>query len=61
MQLVCHRCGFKNRVSSTRYGIRSIPTLILFKRGQEQARLSGALKANELKQWIESTIHTAQP
>ncbi len=34
-----------------RYGIRSIPTLILFKEGQEIARSSGAMDANSLISW----------
>jgi thioredoxin 2 len=38
--------------SSARYGIRSIPTLILFKNGNEVARQSGAMPANELANWI---------
>ena len=36
-----------------RYAIRSIPTLILFHRGQELARQSGALDTNSLKRWLE--------
>ena len=35
-----------------RYGIRSIPTLVLFKRGAEAARVSGALPSGELRRWI---------
>ena len=42
--------------ASARYAIRSIPTLILFERGQEAARLSGALSAAELQRWIESNL-----
>ncbi len=38
--------------ASARYGIRSIPTLILFQKGNEVARQSGALPAAELKRWI---------
>jgi len=38
------------------YGIRSIPTLILFKQGREADRLSGALDAPRLRQWIESRL-----
>jgi len=38
--------------SSARYGIRSIPTLILFKNGNEVARQSGAMQATELANWI---------
>ena len=39
---------------SARYQIRSIPTLVLFKDGKEHARMSGALDANGLKQWLRS-------
>lgn len=35
-----------------RYGIRSIPTLILFHHGQEVARQSGAMDAGSLVRWI---------
>lgn len=35
-----------------RYGIRSIPTLILFRQGQERARVSGALDGGALSRWI---------
>ena len=38
---------------ASRFGIRSIPTLILFERGGERARVSGALPASELRRWIE--------
>ena len=34
------------------WNIRSIPTLILFKRGKELARVSGALSPAQLKQWL---------
>jgi len=34
-----------------RYGIRSIPTMILFKKGQEVDRVSGALSADQIVQW----------
>jgi thioredoxin 2 len=42
--------------ASARYAIRSIPTLILFHRGQETARLSGAVSAAELQRWIQSNL-----
>lgn len=35
-----------------RYGIRSIPTLILFRGGREIARHSGAIDARALERWI---------
>lgn len=35
-----------------RFNIRSIPTLILFKKGQEVARQAGALQGGQLEQWL---------
>ena len=35
-----------------RYGIRSIPTLALFKNGEEVARQAGAMSAEDIKRWI---------
>lgn len=35
-----------------RYGIRSIPTLILFRNGRELARQSGALTLPQIIQWV---------
>jgi len=40
------------QVLATRFGIQSIPTLILFKGGREAARQSGALSASVLVNWI---------
>ncbi|ADU98370.1 thioredoxin TrxC [Alicycliphilus denitrificans] len=37
-----------------RYGIRSIPTMILFKGGREAARVSGALGAADIARWVNS-------
>lgn len=34
------------------YGVRSIPTLILFKEGQEVKRISGALPEPMFRQWL---------
>ena len=39
-----------------RFGIRSIPTLILFRQGREVARQSGALNAAQLSQFVESAL-----
>jgi thioredoxin 1 len=38
------------------YGIRGIPTLMLFKDGKVAATKVGALPKNKLKEWIESVI-----
>ena len=42
--------------ASARYGIRSIPTLILFKDGTERARLSGAVPAAQLVAWTREQL-----
>jgi thioredoxin 2 len=38
------------------YGIRSIPTLAIFQSGKEIARISGAMPAASLEQWIDNHI-----
>jgi thioredoxin 2 len=43
-------------LASARHGIRSIPTLILFRQGQEVARVSGALPAGELMSWLRRQV-----
>jgi len=40
--------------AAARYGIRSIPTLIVFREGRETARQSGALPAAELRRFIDA-------
>jgi len=42
--------------ASARYGIRSIPTLILFHKGRELARQSGAMSAQDLLRWVRSVV-----
>ncbi|MGE5118237.1 MAG: thioredoxin TrxC [Betaproteobacteria bacterium] len=42
--------------ASVRHRIRSIPTLVLFKGGQEVARRSGALPASEIVSWVRSQV-----
>ena len=37
-----------------RYGIRSIPTMIMFRGGQEVARVSGAMGAADIARWVRS-------
>jgi thioredoxin 2 len=39
---------------AARYGIRSIPTMILFRGGRELARVSGALDARRIRAWLEA-------
>ncbi len=39
-----------------RFGIRSIPTLILFREGREIARQSGAVDATTLSRWLDRAL-----
>ena len=39
-----------------RYGIRSIPTLVLFRGGSELARQSGALGAQDIVRWATAQL-----
>jgi thioredoxin 2 len=47
------------RQASAAYGIRSIPTLILFKGGKEVARRSGASSAADIASWTKSQLARA--
>lgn len=38
------------------YGIRSIPTMLIFEDGHEVARISGALPAAEIVRWVQSQV-----
>lgn len=42
-----------------RYGIRAIPTLILFKHGQEQERLMGAASRETIERMLQKHLTTA--
>ncbi|WP_088330038.1 thioredoxin TrxC [Lacimicrobium sp. SS2-24] len=52
------RCQFvkvdtqANQLTASRCQIRSIPTLVLFYRAQEVARVSGALPGSQLSHWL---------
>ena len=46
----------QNTETPTKYGVRGIPTLILFKDGKQIATKVGALPKSSLKEWIESNI-----
>jgi thioredoxin 2 len=45
--------------ASQRYGIRGIPLLILFRNGQEVARLTGARPAQEIESFVRSHMAEA--
>jgi thioredoxin 2 len=42
-----------------RYGIRSIPTMVLFSGGRELARHSGAMMAGDIVRWVRSQLSAA--
>ncbi len=44
---------------ATQYGIRSIPTLIVFRDGREVARRSGAMSRPQLEQWVGGVVSGA--
>jgi thioredoxin 2 len=41
---------------AARYGIRSIPTLVVFRNGRETDRVSGALTPPQLNAWLERQL-----
>ena len=45
-----------NPVTPSKYGVRGIPTLMIFKNGQPAAVKIGALPKNKLQEWIENSI-----
>lgn len=45
--------------TSVGHRIRSIPTLVLFRGGQELARKSGAMSASDLQRWVETLLARA--
>ncbi len=42
--------------SAAQFGIRSIPTVAIFKNGRELARQAGAMDAHTLSNWIQSHL-----
>lgn len=44
------------RATAARFGIRSIPTLIVFRGGQEIARQPGAMGTGDIVNWVRSTL-----
>jgi thioredoxin 2 len=39
---------------AAKFGIRSIPTLVLFKGGREITRQPGAMEASDIVRWVQS-------
>ncbi len=52
-----YKCNVDENINvSKKYGIQSIPTLIVFKDGEEIARRNGASEANLLKSYLEKFV-----
>ena len=43
----------------TKYGVRGVPTLMIFSGGQVAATKVGALPKSKIKEWIESSIQAS--
>ncbi len=46
----------ENPETPMKYGVRGIPTLILFKNGQAAAQKIGAVHKSKLYEWVQSVI-----
>ncbi|WP_258359478.1 thioredoxin [Moorella sulfitireducens (nom. illeg.)] len=47
----------ENQELASRYGIMSIPTLVIFKDGQEVGRVIGYMPKEKLKEQLDAAIH----
>ena len=46
---------------AARFGIRSIPTMVLVSKGREMARVSGAMPLPRLLAWVRQSVTSATP
>jgi thioredoxin 1 len=46
----------ENPLTPTKYGVRGIPTLMLFKNGEVAATKVGALPKSKLMEWVQESI-----
>jgi len=46
----------ENPVTPTKYGVRGIPTMLVFKNGEAAATKVGAIPKNSIVEWIEESI-----
>lgn len=41
-----------NQQTASKYQVTSVPTLVIYKQGKETERISGALAANDIANWV---------
>ena len=46
----------ENPSTPTQYGVRSIPTLVLFKNGKAISTKTGLLQKNKLEEWVTESL-----
>ena len=46
----------ENPMTPTQYGVRGIPTLLIFKNGEVVAEKIGAMPKSQLQSWIEESL-----
>lgn len=46
----------ENQEIGVEYGVRSLPTILIIQNGEEVARKSGSVKADELSEWIDEEL-----
>ncbi|XDZ65184.1 thioredoxin [Alphaproteobacteria bacterium LSUCC0684] len=46
----------ENPITPQQYGVRGIPTLLIFENGQVKAEKIGALPKSKLSEWVEESI-----
>jgi thioredoxin 2 len=46
----------KHQAIAARYNIQGIPTMIMIRKGREVARISGAMPAEAIVQWVEQAL-----
>ena len=49
----------ENPMTPSKYGVRGIPTMLLFKGGQPVAQKVGAAPRSQIQQWLESNLDAA--